>query len=263
MGRVIVVTSGKGGVGKTTITANIGIMIASSGRSVCVVDADIGLNNLDVVLGVENKIVYDLIDCIEGKCRPLQAVLEDSFLPGLNILPACKIYNSNHFSKEKFIDVINQIKNCFDFLIIDCPAGIGDGFCMAVAPADEAVVVLNPQISSIRDAYKVMGILEEQQKNNISVVVNRINSRLVKKKKMLSVEDVEALIGKRVVGVIPESTELGMFNSFLTKVGPFKDLEVQYAFANFCRNLIYNRDDRYNYLKRGSKFYNMMRQSKI
>lgn len=257
MGRIVVVTSGKGGVGKTTVAANMAIMIAASGKSVCVVDADIGLNNLDVVLGVENRIVYDLVDCMEGRCRVFQSILKDDHLPGLNVLPCCKIYDARNVGMGKFASVIDVLKNSFDFIIIDCPAGIGDGFLTATLPAEEAIVVLNPQISSIRDAYKVIGILDGQQKSNVSVVVNRLNPQLVKKKKMLSVEEIEMLIGKKIVGTIPESAELGFFNSFLTKIGPFEDLRVQYAFAGLCKNIIHNKDDKYE-LRGGGKLYKII-----
>lgn len=259
MGRVIVVTSGKGGVGKTTVTANLGIMLATSGRSVCVVDADIGLNNLDVVLGVENKIVYDLIDCVEGKCRALQAILEDACLPNLFILPCCKIYDNKHIEIENFSRVIDAIKDSFDFVLIDCPAGIGQGFNMASAPAEEAVVVVNPHIASIRDAYKVVGLLEGQKIKRISVVVNRVRGEKVKKNEMLSVENIESLLNQKAIGIIPESEELGLYNSFLTKVGPFKDSKVQFAFALLCKNLACNRFDKYNYLAKQNKIFSIFR----
>ena len=255
MGRVIVVTSGKGGVGKTTITANLGIMLASSGKSVCVVDADVGLNNLDVVLGVENRIVYDLVDCIDGKCRVMQAVLEDSCLPNLYILPCCKIYDSKHIDCENFNRVIESVKDNFDFVLIDCPAGIGDGFEMASKPAEEALVVVNPHIASIRDAYKVLGLLGSQKITHTSIVINRISAKKIKKKEMLSVEEIESLLSRNAVGIIPESEELGLFNSFLTKVGPFKDLNIQYAFAYLCKNLITCRYEKYNYLSKMKKSY--------
>jgi septum site-determining protein MinD len=260
MGRVIVVTSGKGGVGKTTITANLGIMLASSGRSVCVVDADIGLNNLDVVLGVENKIVYDLVDCIEGKCRILQALIEDSCLHNMYILPCCKIHDSKHIDNKNFCRVVEVLKNNFDFVLIDSPAGIGDGFEMASAPADEAIVVVNPHVSSIRDAYKVVGLLEGKKISNTTLIVNRVKIDKIKKKEMLAVEEIESLLSKNTVGIIPESEEIGLYNSFLTKLGHFKDLKVQYAFAVLCKNLINCKCEKYDYLAKPNKVLSIFKR---
>ena len=260
MGRVIVVTSGKGGVGKTTITANLGIMLATSGKSVCVVDADIGLNNLDVVLGVENKIVYDLIDCMQGKCRVLQALLEDNYMPNLYVLPCCKIYDNRHVDVENFSRVIASIKESFDFVLIDCPAGIGEGFEMASMPAEEALVVVNPHIASIRDAYKVLGLLESQKITRSSIIVNRVRPDKIKKKEMLSVEEVESLLSKHAVGIIPESDELGVFNSFVSKVGPFKDFKVQYSFAVLCKNLITCRCEKYNYMAKQNRASSILKR---
>lgn len=260
MGRVIVVTSGKGGVGKTTITANLGIMLATSGKSVCVVDADVGLNNLDVVLGVENKIVYDLIDCIEGKCRALQALLQDGCLQNLYVLPCCRIYDNKYIDIANFSRVIESIKDSFDFVLIDCPAGIGEGFLMAIDPAEESLVVVNPHIASIRDAYKVIGLLESNKINNISIIVNRIRNEKVRKREMLSVEEVESLLSKNAIGIIPESDELGVYNSFLTKVGPFSDSKVQYAFAFLCKNLALNRLDKYDYMSKQGKLFSLSKR---
>ncbi len=260
MGRVIVVTSGKGGVGKTTITANLGIMLASSGKSVCVVDSDIGLNNLDIVLGVENKIVYDLVDCIEGKCRVLQALLEDPCLSNLFILPCCKIYNGKHIDSKSFFRVVEILKDNFDIVLIDSPAGIGDGFEMASTPADEAIVVVNPHVSSIRDAYKVVGLLESKKISNTALIVNRIKIDKIKKKEMLSVEEIESLLSKKTVGIIPESEEIGLFNSFLTKFGPFKDLKVQYAFAVLCKNIINCKYEKYDYLAKPNKILSFLKR---
>ena len=260
MGKVIVVTSGKGGVGKTTVLANLGIMIATSGRSVCLVDADVGLNNLDVVLGVENRIVYDLIDCIEGKCRTSQALLENPLVPNLFVLPCCKIYENKHIEIERFDEVINEIKNSFDYILIDCPAGIGSGFYMSIRPADEAMVVVTPHIASIRDADKVINLLKSNQFKEIKLVVNRIKRDRVLKREMLSVDDVEELLGERVVGIIPESDELNMFNSFITKGGEFVDYDVKYAFGVMCKNVNTGSMDKYNYLSKRSRLLSLFKR---
>ncbi len=261
MGRVIVVTSGKGGVGKTTIVANLGIMLATCGKTVCVIDADVGLNNLDVVLGVENKIVYDLVDCVEGKCRPSQALIKDGFLPTLYVLPCCKIYENKHLATEQFAEVVSELKKSFDYLLIDCPAGIGSGFYMSITPADEAIVVSTPHIASVRDADKVIGLLQASGISTCKLVVNRIKRDLVLKREMLSADELESLLQLSVVGIIPESDELGVFNSFLTKSREFNDLGVQYAFGILCKNIIFGKNEKYSYLKKHSRLLKLFKRS--
>ncbi len=253
MGKVIVVTSGKGGVGKTTVLANLGIMLATCGKSVCLIDADVGLNNLDVVLGVENRIVYDLIDCIEGKCRATQALIQDGFLQDLFVLPCCKIYENKRIAVEQFVEVVNSVKDNFDYILIDCPAGIGSGFLMSITPADEAIVVTTPHVASIRDADKVVSLLKANGIKQCNLVINRIKRELVIKREMFSVEEMENLLQLPAVGIIPESDELGIFNSFLTKAREFKDYGVQYAFGVLCKNLILGKYEKYNYLSKRSK----------
>lgn len=252
MGKVFVVTSGKGGVGKTTIVANLGIMLALNGVSVCLVDADVGLNNLDVVVGVENRIVYDLVDCLEGKCRPTQAVIESPFLPALFVLPCCKIYQDKRMPVEKFGEIIDEIRNEFDYILIDCPAGIGSGFFMSIRPADSAIIVATPHIASIRDADKVKTLLNSNQISDIKLVVNRVDRKRVLKDEMLDVSLVEELLNLESVGIIPESDELNMYNSFLTKGGEFLDDGIKYAFGVLCKNLMTGKNEKYNYLAKRS-----------
>lgn len=252
MGKVFVVTSGKGGVGKTTIVANLGIMLALNGVRVCLVDADVGLNNLDVVVGVENRIVYDLVDVLEGKCRPTQALIESPFLPSLFVLPCCKIYQDKRMPIEKFSEVIDEIRNEFDYILIDCPAGIGSGFFMSISPADSAIVVATPHIASIRDADKVKTLLNSNQISDIKLVVNRVNRKRVLKDEMLDVSSIEKLLNLESVGIIPESDELNMYNSFLTKGGEFLDDGIKYAFGILCKNLMMGKNEKYNYLAKRS-----------
>ena len=250
MGKVISVVSGKGGVGKTTITANLGIMLASHGKNVCLIDFDIGLNNLDVVLGVENKVVYDLSDCLSGKCRPVQAIIQDDFLSTLYILPCSKTLTSD-VNGDKFVSLVNSIRDMFDFVIIDAPAGIGGGFKLSVIPADEVYVVVGSHISSIRDADKVIGIITSVFNKDAYIVVNKIRGDLVISGEMLSIKEIENLLSIKIIGVLPDSDELAIYNSFLTKIASFREKEVYNAFSIFTSNVIngtfhiYNIENKY------------------
>ena len=163
-----------------------------------------GLNNLDVVLGVENRIVYDLIDCIEGKCRTSQALLENPLVPNLFVLPCCKIYENKHIEIERFDEVINEIKNSFDYILIDCPAGIEQGFKNAIAGANRAIVVTTAEISAIRDADRIIGLLESSEIKNPELVINRIRPNMVKKGEMMDVDDIVDLLSIDLIGVVPD-----------------------------------------------------------
>lgn len=250
MGKVISVVSGKGGVGKTTITANLGIMLAGSGKRVCLIDFDIGLNNLDVVLGVENKVVYDLSDCLSGNCRPVQAIIQDDFLSSLYVLPCSKTLTTD-INGERFVELINSIRDMFDFVIIDSPAGIGGGFKLSILPADEVFVVVGSHISSIRDADKVIGIVTGNFNKLSYLVVNRIRGDLIVSGEMLSIKEIENLLATKIIGVLPDSDELAIYNSFLTKISSFRDKSVYDAFSIFSCNVIngtfkiYNVETRY------------------
>ena len=189
MGRKIVVTSGKGGVGKTTLTASLGIAIAETGKKVVLVDADIGLNNLDVVLAVENKVVYDVLDVISGKCRLKQALIQDVDNPTLYVLPSAKIQDSPLITACSFRNVVDALALNFDFVIIDCPAGIDNGFHRAVSAATEAIVVTTPHISAVRDADKVLSILSGYCLMSVGLVVNRVRGDMVSKGEMMSAGD--------------------------------------------------------------------------
>ena len=185
MGEVIVITSGKGGVGKTTTTANIGIGLAKLGKKVLVIDTDLGLRNLDVVLGLENRIVYNLVDVIEGKCRPKQAIIKDKRFQDLYLLPSAQ-------------------REDYDFVLLDCPAGIEQGFQNAIAGADKAIVVTTPEVSSIRDADRIIGLLEGSGLRDNQLVINRLRVDMVKKGDMMSVEDVTEILAIDLLGVIPD-----------------------------------------------------------
>ena len=202
--RVIVITSGKGGVGKTTTTANIGASLAEKGHKVLLIDTDIGLRNLDVVMGLENRIVYDLIDVIEGRCRVSQALIKDKRCPNLVLLPAAQIRDKNDVNADQMKELISSLKDSFDYILIDCPAGIEQGFKNAIAAANEAVVVTTPEVSATRDADRIIGLLEAAGIKNPRLVINRLRIDMVKDKNMLSVEDILDILAVKLLGVVPD-----------------------------------------------------------
>lgn len=207
-GKTIVVTSGKGGVGKTTTVANLGTTLAKKKHSVVMIDADIGLRNLDVVMGLENRIVYNLVDIIEGKCRKAQAMIRDRKLSNLYIIPAAQTREKNAVNPEQMKELCADLASEFDFVIIDCPAGIEQGFKNAIAGADIALVVTTPEVSAIRDADRVIGLLEASMLRNIHLVINRLNAKMVKRGDMMSTEDIISLLSVPLLGVVPESEEV-------------------------------------------------------
>ena len=202
MGRAIVITSGKGGVGKTTTTANLGTALAQLGHTVVLVDADIGLRNLDVVMGLENRIVYHLVDAVRGKCQVQKALIKDRRLDNLWLLPASQTDDKDAVSPEQMRELISSLKASHDYVIIDCPAGIEQGFRNAIAGADEAIVVATPEVASIRDADRVVGLLAAQD-IPARLIVNRISPEMVKRGDMLSKEDVIEILSLEIVGAVP------------------------------------------------------------
>ncbi len=208
MGEVIVITSGKGGVGKTTSSANIGTGLAIAGKKVALVDADIGLRNLDVVMGLENRIVYDLVDVIEGNCRLKQALIKDKRYPNMFLLPAAQTKDKNAVSPEQMQKLCEQLKEEFDYIIIDCPAGIEQGFKNAVAGANRAIVVTTPEISAVRDADRIIGLLEASELRNLTLILNRIRPDMVKKGDMMALEDVTDILAIDVLGIVPDDESI-------------------------------------------------------
>ena len=202
--RFIFITSGKGGVGKTTTTANIGAALADKGHKVLLIDTDIGLRNLDVVMGLENRIVYDLIDVIEGRCRVSQALIKDKRCPNLVLLPAAQIRDKNDVNADQMKELISSLKDSFDYILIDCPAGIEQGFKNAIAAANEAIVVTTPEVSATRDADRIIGLLEAAGIKNPRLVINRLRIDMVKDKNMLSVEDILDILAVKLLGVVPD-----------------------------------------------------------
>jgi len=204
MGEVIVVTSGKGGVGKTTTTANLGAALALLDKTVALVDADIGLRNLDVVMGLENRIVYDLVDVIEGNCRLKQALIKDKRYSNLFLLPAAQTRDKDAVSPEQMQKLCASLKEEFDYVVIDCPAGIEQGFKNAISGADRALVVTTPDVSAVRDADRIIGLLEANDLRSPELILNRVRVEMVKKGDMMALEDVTEILAIDIIGVVPD-----------------------------------------------------------
>jgi len=204
MSRIIVVTSGKGGVGKTTATANIGTALAQLGNNVALIDADFGLRNLDLLLGLENRVVYTAIDVINGECRLEQALVKDKRHSGLVLLPAAQTRGKESITREQMKDIVNRLAPNYDYVVIDCPAGIEMGFQNAIAPATEALIVTTPEVAAVRDADRVIGLLEANNVNNIKLVVNRVKPEMIQANDMMSVEDILEILAIPLIGIIPD-----------------------------------------------------------
>ena len=202
--QVVTISSGKGGVGKTTAVANIAVALAADGDKVVCIDGDIGLRNLDVVMGLENRIVYDIIDVIEGRCKLRQAMIRDKHMPELYLIPAAQTRDKNAVSPSDMKRICDELRLSTDFILIDSPAGIERGFRNAIAPADRVLVITNPEVSAVRDADRVIGILEAEEKHSPALIINRLNPDLVKQHDMLSAEDVLDLLGIQLIGIVPE-----------------------------------------------------------
>ncbi len=202
--RVITITSGKGGVGKTTTTANLGTALAMQGKKVAVVDSDIGLRNLDAVLGLENRIVYDLVDVVEGQCHLRQALIKDKRLPELYLLPAAQTRDKNAINSVQMEQLCQQLRQDFDYVLIDSPAGIEQGFRNAIVGADEIIIVANPEMASVRDADRIVGLVEAAGKPEPRLILNRLRTEMVKRGDMMDVEDVLEVLGIDLVGIVPE-----------------------------------------------------------
>lgn len=204
MGKVYVVTSGKGGVGKTTTTANLGAALAQIGKRVCLVDADIGLRNLDVALGLETRIVYDLVDVVEGFCKLKQALIKDRRLDNLSLLAAAQTKDKSAVTPDQVRKLVDQLRPGFDVVLVDCPAGIEQGFQNAIAGADQAIVVTTADVSSVKDADRVIGLLEAEGHLMPQVILNRLRPRLVRRGDLMSLDDVLEILAVDLLGVVPE-----------------------------------------------------------
>ncbi|GAB4466688.1 MAG: septum site-determining protein MinD [Anaerolineales bacterium] len=235
--QVITVTSGKGGVGKTTAVANLAVALASDGAKVVCVDGDIGLRNLDVILGLENRIVYDIVDVIEGRCRLKQAMIKDKKLPNLHLIPAAQTRDKNAVSASDMNRLIKDLRPECDFVLIDSPAGIERGFKNAIAPADRVLVVTNPEVSAVRDADRVIGILEAEGKGPGALIINRLNPTLVRRQEMLSADDVLDLLAIELIGIVPEDEGVLIGSNRGAPVALDSKSKAGQAFRNIARRL--------------------------
>ena len=204
MGEVIVITSGKGGVGKTTTTANLGSSLKKKKKKVALVDTDIGLRNLDVVMGLENRIVYDIVDVVEGKCKLRQALIKDKRFKELYLLPAAQTRDKSAVNEEQMKELTSKLKEEFDYILIDCPAGIEQGFKNAIAGADRAIVVTTAEISSIRDADRIIGLLEAAEIRSPELVINRVRPNMIRKGEMMDADEIVNLLSIDLIGIVPD-----------------------------------------------------------
>jgi septum site-determining protein MinD len=232
-GRVVTITSGKGGVGKTTTTANIGTALAMQGRSVVLIDADIGLRNLDIVMGLENRIVYDLVDVVEGQCRVRQAMIRDKRFPNLSLIPAAQTRDKESVSPDQMAELTRELAESHDFVLVDSPAGIEQGFRNAIAGAHDVVVVTTPEVSAVRDADRIIGLVEAAELPPPRLIVNRFRPEMVKRGDMMDVPDVEEILAIDLLGVVPEDEsiitstnrgEVAVFDGHSPAGSAFKDI---------------------------------------
>jgi septum site-determining protein MinD len=234
---VITVTSGKGGVGKTTTTANLAVALALGGQKVVCIDSDIGLRNLDVVLGLENRIVYDLVDIVEGRCRLRQAMIRDKRLPELYLIPAAQTRDKSAVSPSDMVRLCDDLRQELDWILIDSPAGIERGFRNAIAPADIAIVVTNPEVSAVRDADRIIGLIEAEEKGPARLILNRVNMVMIKQGNMLSPEDVLDLLAVELLGIVPEDGNVVISTNRGLPIALEAKTKAGMAFQNIARRL--------------------------
>lgn len=237
MGEVIVITSGKGGVGKTTTTANVGTGLAKLNKKVVLIDTDIGLRNLDVVMGLENRIVYNLVDVVEGNCRIKQALIKDKRYPNLYLLPSAQTKDKNAVSPEQMRKLADALREEFDYILMDCPAGIEQGFKNAIAGADSALVVTTPEVSAVRDADRIIGLLEAEEMKRIHLIVNRLRGDMVKRGDMMSAEDVVEILAIDLIGVVPDDENIVVATNQGEPLVGTESMAGQ-AFMNICRRIL-------------------------
>lgn len=258
MARKIVITSGKGGVGKTTVTTNLGVMLSKLKLKVLILDVDFGLNNLDVVMGVENRVVYDVLDVLKGRCRAKQALIQDFFNPTLYVLPSVHSESCVDITSEELNFIISQIEGLFDYILIDCPAGIELGFYRAIKCATEAIVVTTPHISAIRDADKVLSILNSLKLTNVQVLVNRIRGDMVLDGEMFSVKTIKEFLKCEIVGVVPEDDSV---SKALVLGGAVNENSVaSEAFKIVANNLHNGTHQEYDCTKKYKGFFGIIRK---
>ena len=237
MSEVIVITSGKGGVGKTTTVANIGTGLAMLGKKVAVVDTDIGLRNLDVVLGLENRIVYNLVDVVNGSCRLRQALIRDKRHPELYLLPSAQTKDKTAVSPEQMIKLTQELREEFDYVLLDCPAGIEQGFKNAIAGADKAIVVTTPEVSAIRDADRIIGLLEAGDIRDIRLIINRLRPDMIARGDMMSVDDVLEILAVDLLGTILDDEQIVVATNQGEPLSG-KNSQAEEEYMNICKRIL-------------------------
>ncbi|MCU9614009.1 septum site-determining protein MinD [Caldibacillus lycopersici] len=239
MGEAIVITSGKGGVGKTTTSANIGTSLALQGKKVCLMDTDIGLRNLDVVMGLENRIIYDLVDVANGRCKLHQALVKDKrFDEKLYLLPAAQSSDKTAVTPSQMKKIVDELKQEFDYIIIDCPAGIEQGFQNAVAGADQAIVVTTPEISAVRDADRIIGLLEKEPMDPPRLVINRIRTNMVKRGDMMDVDEVTNILAIELIGIVADDEEVIKASNIGEPIAMNPNSKASIAYRNIARRIL-------------------------
>lgn len=258
-GKVITVTSGKGGVGKTTVTANLAAALAVRGRKVVALDADIGLRNLDIVMGLENRIVYDLVDVVEGRCRLRQAMIKDKRQPELYLIPAAQTRDKMAISPSDMVLVCDELRQEMDYILIDSPAGIERGFRNAIAPTDQVLIVTNPEVSAVRDADRIIGLIEAEEKGPGRLIVNRVKPEMVSRGEMLSIEDIIDILAIQLIGVIPEDEHIliGSNSGMPVAMNGVNGASASHAFRNIAGRLE-GEEIPYLDLKARSGFFNKL-----
>lgn len=257
--KIITISSGKGGVGKTTTTANLAVALAQLNQKVVCIDGDIGLRNLDVILGLENRIVYDLVDVVEGRCRIRQAMIRDKRLADLYLIPAAQTRDKSAVSPSDMVRVCDELKDEVDWILIDSPAGIERGFRNALAPADLVLVVTNPEVSSVRDADRIIGLVEAEEKGPAQLILNRVNPALTKRGDMLTTEDVLELLAIELVGVIPEDENVIVASNKGQPVTLSNNSKAGKAFQNIAKRLL-GEEVPFLELDSGNNFFNRIAQ---
>ncbi|MED4890377.1 MULTISPECIES: septum site-determining protein MinD [Heyndrickxia] len=240
MGEAIVITSGKGGVGKTTTSANLGTALALLGKKVCLVDTDIGLRNLDVLLGLENRIIYDLVDVVEGRCKIHQAIVKDKrFDDKLFLLPAAQTSDKSAVTPEQMKQLIHGLKQDYDYILIDCPAGIEQGYKNAVAGADQAIVVTTPEISAVRDADRIIGLLEKEEHiEPPKLIINRIRSHMMKSGDMLDIDEVTCHLSIDLIGIVADDEEVIRASNQGEPIALHPTNRASLAYRNIARRIL-------------------------
>ncbi|MBS4208964.1 septum site-determining protein MinD [Bacillus sp. FJAT-50079] len=266
MGEAIVITSGKGGVGKTTTSANLGTALALQGKKVCLIDTDIGLRNLDVVLGLENRIIYDLVDVVEGRCKPHQALVKDKrFEDKLFLLPAAQTSDKTAVNPQQMKELVTEMKQDYDYIIIDCPAGIEQGYQNAIAGADRAIVVTTPEISAVRDADRIIGLLEKEEHiERPKLIINRIRSQMMESGDVLDVDEIAQHLSIDLLGIVQDDEEVIRTANQGEPIALNPNSKASIAYRNIARRILGEsvplqslKDEKTGVFARFKKFFGM------